>query len=140
MERLSARTWKIVENDRFGQLPFVYVILGGDKCILIDTGCGIHDLRGFVDRHVNKAALPYLILCTHVHFDVRWVCGRGGETWLSVCECVCVCVCVRVCVCVCVCVCACVRASGRFCVPPSPPSPPTAGCAHWRTHPPSPNS
>jgi glyoxylase-like metal-dependent hydrolase (beta-lactamase superfamily II) len=75
IERLSVRTWKIVEADRFGQYPFLYVVLGADKCIVIDTGCGVADFRGFVDAHVNRSRLPYLVLCTHVHFDVR-TCGR----------------------------------------------------------------
>ncbi len=39
-ERLSERVWKVVENDNYGQFPFLYVIMGEDKCILIDTGCG----------------------------------------------------------------------------------------------------
>jgi hypothetical protein len=39
-EQISERTFKVVENDPFGQYPFMYVIIGADKCILIDTGCG----------------------------------------------------------------------------------------------------
>ena len=40
-EQISATTWKIVEDDRFGQYPFVYVRLGTDKCIVIGArrGC-----------------------------------------------------------------------------------------------------
>ncbi len=71
IERLSARTWKIVEGDRFGQYPFLYVVLGRDKVVVIDTGCGLADFRGFVDQHINRRGLPYLVVCTHVHFDVR---------------------------------------------------------------------
>ena len=72
LERLSSRVWKIVEADPYGQFPFIYVVLGGDKCILIDTGCGGGNLRAFVDLHVNRERLPYLIVNTHVHFDVSW--------------------------------------------------------------------
>jgi glyoxylase-like metal-dependent hydrolase (beta-lactamase superfamily II) len=39
-EKLSDITYKVVENDPYGQYPFLYVILGADKCILIDTGTG----------------------------------------------------------------------------------------------------
>lgn len=58
-----------MEDDRFGQYPFLYVIVGVDKCILIDTGCGTGNYKNFVDSHINKAGLPYLIINTHVHFD-----------------------------------------------------------------------
>jgi glyoxylase-like metal-dependent hydrolase (beta-lactamase superfamily II) len=71
VERLSATVWKIVEADRFGQLPFLYVILGTDKCVLFDTGCGGGDLRALVDSRINTTRLPYLVVCSHVHFDVR---------------------------------------------------------------------
>jgi hypothetical protein len=39
-EQLTTRTWKVVENDPYGQYPFMYVVIGFGKCILIDTGCG----------------------------------------------------------------------------------------------------
>jgi glyoxylase-like metal-dependent hydrolase (beta-lactamase superfamily II) len=68
-EQLSARTFLVVEQDRFGQYPFMYVILGEDKCILIDSGCGSGDYRDFVTTRINKARLPYLVISTHVHFD-----------------------------------------------------------------------
>lgn len=48
VEQLSARTYLVVESDRFGQFPFLYVILGEDKCILIDTGCGMCVVMLFV--------------------------------------------------------------------------------------------
>lgn len=32
----------MVESDRHGQIPFMYVIMGDDKCILIDSGCGMY--------------------------------------------------------------------------------------------------
>ena len=90
-EQISATTWKIVEDDRFGQYPFVYVRLGTDKCIVIgarvrlcsiddlhshqcglaDTGCGSGPLRKYIDKYINKGGLPYYVVCTHVHFDVR---------------------------------------------------------------------
>jgi len=69
LEQIGSRTWKIVENDRYGQYPFLYVIMGATKCILIDTGCGCADYRDFVRLHINRNNLPYLVICTHVHFD-----------------------------------------------------------------------
>ena len=69
VSRLSERVWRVVEDDRFGQFPFMYVVLGVDKCVLIDTGCGTGDYRAFVDGAINTKGLPYLIVNTHVHFD-----------------------------------------------------------------------
>jgi len=49
----------------------LYVIMGTDKCVLIDTGCGGSNggyYRDFVDK-MNDKKLPYLVICTHVHFD-----------------------------------------------------------------------
>eukprot|EP01119_Soliformovum_irregulare_P020646 TRINITY_DN6720_c0_g1_i4.p1 TRINITY_DN6720_c0_g1~~TRINITY_DN6720_c0_g1_i4.p1 ORF type:complete len:263 (-),score=31.24 TRINITY_DN6720_c0_g1_i4:567-1355(-) len=68
-ERLSERVWKVVEDDPYGQFPFLYVIVGDDRCILIDTGCGRGNYLSFVDENVNVKKLPFLIVCTHVHFD-----------------------------------------------------------------------
>jgi len=68
-ERLSDVTWKVVENDRYGQYPFLYIIIGIDKCIIFDTGCGTGDFRNFVNTHLNTQHLPYLIICSHCHFD-----------------------------------------------------------------------
>ena len=70
-EQISPNTWKVVESDRFGQFPFLYVRLGADKCIVVDTGCGQGDVREYIGRHINRAGLPYLVINTHVHFDVR---------------------------------------------------------------------
>jgi glyoxylase-like metal-dependent hydrolase (beta-lactamase superfamily II) len=39
-ERLSSSVWSVVEDDPFGQFPFLYIIMGKDKCIVIDTGTG----------------------------------------------------------------------------------------------------
>jgi hypothetical protein len=48
-EQLSKYTWKVVENDPYGQYPFLYVILGEDKCIIIDSGCG----KCFSTQHLD---------------------------------------------------------------------------------------
>jgi len=68
-EQIHPRIWKVVEADPYGQYPFLYVILGKDKCIVIDTGTGCGDFKRFVSTHINTASLPYLVVCTHVHFD-----------------------------------------------------------------------
>eukprot|EP01105_Mastigella_eilhardi_P012705 TRINITY_DN2903_c0_g1_i1.p1 TRINITY_DN2903_c0_g1~~TRINITY_DN2903_c0_g1_i1.p1 ORF type:complete len:411 (-),score=122.61 TRINITY_DN2903_c0_g1_i1:69-1301(-) len=69
-ERLSERVWKVVEDDPFGQYPFMYVVVGEDKVVLIDTGTGHGgDYRGFVTERMNTRRLPYLVVNTHIHFD-----------------------------------------------------------------------
>eukprot|EP01097_Dermamoeba_algensis_P011802 TRINITY_DN9294_c0_g1_i1.p1 TRINITY_DN9294_c0_g1~~TRINITY_DN9294_c0_g1_i1.p1 ORF type:complete len:401 (-),score=67.67 TRINITY_DN9294_c0_g1_i1:49-1218(-) len=68
-QQLSPITWRVTENDRFRQYPFLYVILGQDKCIIIDTGCGVSDFCSYVTANINKQRLPYLVVCTHCHFD-----------------------------------------------------------------------
>lgn len=83
--------------DRAWQFPFMYVVLGDDKAVIIDTGCGggggrgsaawgacvtgvrpCTDLREYVDAQINRAKLPVLVICTHVHFDVRRAAGGGA--------------------------------------------------------------
>ena len=84
-EQLDENVWKVVEDDRpYGQYPFLYVILGTDKCVVVDTGHGARCLGvahrccagagtgnfcNFVSETINTAGLPYYIVNTHVHFD-----------------------------------------------------------------------
>ena len=70
-EQIGPVTWKVVEADRFGQFPFLYVLLGRDKCVVIDTGCDTGNFCAFICENINTQGLPYLVICTHVHFDVR---------------------------------------------------------------------
>jgi len=67
----------------------MYVILGDDKCILIDSGCGTGDYRDFVTTNINKRRLPYLVINTHVHFDHiggnHRFCGAHKEGCIDVC-------------------------------------------------------
>eukprot|EP00755_Sulcionema_specki_P015240 Sspe_Gene.58810::Locus_32291_Transcript_1_1_Confidence_1.000_Length_825::g.58810::m.58810 len=72
-EPLGEGLWKVVQEDRFGQYPFLYVLHGKDKVIVIDTGCpldtGKTQYVEYLDTHLNPAKLPYTVICTHVHFD-----------------------------------------------------------------------
>jgi glyoxylase-like metal-dependent hydrolase (beta-lactamase superfamily II) len=67
--QLSASVSKLVENDTYGQYPFVYVIQGIDKVVVIDCGTGQHNLKLVLDTNLNPKKLPYLLLLTHCHFD-----------------------------------------------------------------------
>eukprot|EP00754_Rhynchopus_humris_P014721 Rhum_TRINITY_DN14408_c17_g2::Rhum_TRINITY_DN14408_c17_g2_i1::g.88651::m.88651 len=96
-ERLSPRVWKVVQDDPFRQYPFLYCIKADDRVILIDTGCPVKEggrtYKSYLDEHVNPESLPYLVLCTHIHFDhIGGNCefcrgGPGGvagsEVWMS---------------------------------------------------------
>jgi glyoxylase-like metal-dependent hydrolase (beta-lactamase superfamily II) len=44
----------------------VYLLLGTDRAVLIDTGCGIGDLRHVVEQLTD---LPITVINTHVHLD-----------------------------------------------------------------------
>jgi hypothetical protein len=72
-ESLGAGVWKIVEADRYGQYPFIYVIIAGGaaatRCVVIDTGCGTGNLRTFICDTINTNSLPFYVILTHVHFD-----------------------------------------------------------------------
>ena len=45
---------------------FAYLIQGDTSAVLIDTGCGIGDLKGFVESLCDK---PLCVLLTHGHLD-----------------------------------------------------------------------
>lgn len=70
IERLSGVLFKVVEADRFGQLPFFFVIVGPARIAVIDTGTGSSgDVRALLDKHINPGKLPYCIINTHNHYD-----------------------------------------------------------------------
>jgi len=72
LSRVSGMVWKVVEDDRFKQYPFFYLVIGDNKIVVIDTGCGTGDTYAFIKAHepyFNPNGLPYLVLLTHVHFD-----------------------------------------------------------------------
>jgi glyoxylase-like metal-dependent hydrolase (beta-lactamase superfamily II) len=43
-----------------------YLVVGRERAALIDTGCGIGDIRNVVDRHTS---LPVLVINSHAHWD-----------------------------------------------------------------------
>ncbi len=59
-EQLSPRVWKTVQEDPYGQFPFLYAIMCADKCVLVDTGCacrpGASDYRAHVSNTINKVS------------------------------------------------------------------------------------
>lgn len=91
--QLSRRVWVIVENDRFGESPHIYGIVGQDKVVVVDSGCASGDLRVFLRGLPGMEELPFLVVNTHVHYD--HIMGnhcfcRGGdalrEDCLGICQ------------------------------------------------------
>lgn len=63
------RSEKISEHMTRIYLPgdvYAYLVEGTDKTVLIDTGCGVGDLRTYVDSLTKK---PLTVLLTHGHLD-----------------------------------------------------------------------
>lgn len=84
VEKISSRVWLVVEDDRFGENPFMYIIAGTQKIVLVDTGVGTGGahtyaawVRAWVSEHLDASAdLPILVINTHCHFD--HVGGNAG--------------------------------------------------------------
>lgn len=98
--RLTATTFKIVQDDSFNEQPFIYLKLfpapHDDVTLLVDTGCGkyardssvqVKDLREFIETFPvdDNAQLPlnpggarsYVVVCSHVHYD--HICKSQGS-------------------------------------------------------------
>ncbi|KAI9877340.1 MAG: hypothetical protein M1830_000568 [Pleopsidium flavum] len=87
--RLNPTTFLIVEADNYGELPFIYVKIYTSPPLVVvsDVGCGTTScpatveqtsLRQFLEGHpissndnqpLNSHKAPYLIICTHCHYD-----------------------------------------------------------------------
>lgn len=93
VKRLTDRTMVIVEIDRFGEAPHIYVVQGKRKAVIIDTGCGTADLREFLWTLPELDGLEFQVVNTHVHYDHimgnHSFCGAGGTSLCSECLCIC---------------------------------------------------
>ena len=86
--RLNQTTFLIVEDDRWGEYPFIYVKVFDSVLVVIDTGCGgasrdpdveVKSLREFLETYpitdngdtpLNQSAeRGYIIVCSHCHYD-----------------------------------------------------------------------
>jgi len=65
VERIDAETFAISEYGHWEQ-AHSYLLVGGEKAALIDTGLGIGDIRQVTDRLTDR---PVTVLTTHVHWD-----------------------------------------------------------------------
>lgn len=86
--RLNASTFLIVEDDQWGETPFLYAKVYDAVLALVDTGCGgaardasveLTSLRTFLETYpvADNGGQPlnpggtkeYVVVCTHCHYD-----------------------------------------------------------------------
>ena len=60
-------------------LAAMYLIVGSEKALLLDTGCGVCDLKGLVTDLTDK---PVMCALTHGHLDHAGGIGAFDEIWL----------------------------------------------------------
>eukprot|EP01062_Namystynia_karyoxenos_P035246 TRINITY_DN25846_c0_g1_i1.p1 TRINITY_DN25846_c0_g1~~TRINITY_DN25846_c0_g1_i1.p1 ORF type:complete len:393 (+),score=108.50 TRINITY_DN25846_c0_g1_i1:70-1179(+) len=71
-EQLEEGLWKVVQDDQWKEYPFMYLLVGPQRIVVVDTGAPVGSamtFKAFVDAHLNPRKLPYYVVCTHVHFD-----------------------------------------------------------------------
>jgi hydroxyacylglutathione hydrolase len=59
---IAPNTYEIGEFD----CASMFLLIGDEKAMLIDTGVGIGDLKGFIQKLTGK---PLMLCCTHDHVD-----------------------------------------------------------------------
>ena len=58
----------------------MYIVEGTERAVLIDTGCGVGDLRALVERLTSK---PYFVILTHGHVDHAMGAADFDEVYMS---------------------------------------------------------
>ncbi|CAJ1337880.1 unnamed protein product [Effrenium voratum] len=93
VRELSKKTLVIVEQDRFGEAPHIYVVLGSKKAVIIDTGCNSGNLRQFLATLPQLAGKEFQVVNTHIHYDHIMgnygFCAPGGKSLGSGCRSIC---------------------------------------------------
>ena len=72
VEQLRERVWLVVEDDRFCEHPFLYIVLGGLRTVVVDTGVGTASYGDWLAqwlaaRGPSVAARPLLVVNSHCH-------------------------------------------------------------------------
>ncbi|MDS0525190.1 MBL fold metallo-hydrolase [Clostridium sp. SHJSY1] len=65
IEKIDNKTYAISEYKHWEE-THCYLLLGSNKCLLIDTGLGVANIRKAVERITS---LPIQVVTTHVHWD-----------------------------------------------------------------------
>ncbi|MDE6995669.1 MAG: MBL fold metallo-hydrolase [Lachnospiraceae bacterium] len=76
VSEIAKNTYAINE---FG-LTAMYLLVGDESALLIDTGCGACDLKGLVARLTDKS---YRVVLTHGHLDHAGGIGAFDEVYLG---------------------------------------------------------
>ncbi len=75
MVQIRKGTWEIDEFD----VASLFLLIGEEKAMLIDTGMGIGDLRGAVEMITDK---PLIVVHSHGHVDHTGNSRQFEEVWL----------------------------------------------------------
>ncbi|VDN56909.1 unnamed protein product [Dracunculus medinensis] len=81
VEKLSTNIFCIHENDEWEHSPLIYLILGDEKALVIDTGCGTGDLHQYI-RSSGIMNILYLILY-YFSTGSNWSFSALGKLGLS---------------------------------------------------------
>ena len=72
LKQLSERVWHVVEDDRFGEHPFLYIITAPLFVVLIDTGVGTANYADFVleflAKQLGDSRPPLLVISSSAVF------------------------------------------------------------------------
>lgn len=82
--QLNKSTFMVTENDRYGEVPQIFIKVYPSTIVVIDTGCGgdVNDTRAtlatFLETEpvvhngnapINQQRKPYTVISTHCHYD-----------------------------------------------------------------------
>ncbi len=74
--QIAPDTWCITNRWQ----NFIYLLIGEEKAMLIDTGCGEGNIRGVVEQITDK---PVMVTNTHGHFDHSGGNSCWQEVWMA---------------------------------------------------------
>ena len=74
-EKIAKNTYKIDESG----VANCYLLIGDEKALLIDTGCGAGNLKGAVSKLTHK---PVIVAVTHRHPDHAGGAWQFGECYV----------------------------------------------------------
>ena len=74
VEQISEQVYYVVEDDRFNERPFMYIVLGTRRNVIVDTGVGTASYEAWLSdwmkrEHAEAASRPLLVVNTHCHYD-----------------------------------------------------------------------
>lgn len=76
MVQFKEDTWEIDEFD----CASIFLIIGEKKAMVIDTGMGIGDLKGAIEKITDK---PLIVVITHGHVDHTGNIRQFDEVWMN---------------------------------------------------------